>query len=238
MSTADAGPGSGGYRGSARGPVGLPARSYDAGSGPAGPGGPAGRGRGPFGAPARAGPRCRPSAGPAVLAPARGAVLERRGRGRSVGRSVGRSAQRPETRDQRPETRDQRPETEKLWSRLADRPPIVRARSAATKFLPCAVCGHSPRPRRSAGRKGVCPGSVPHFCAPPPFKGVYYFATPPFGGPYPPLGGVVPPPWGVSAPFSGHIGLWTTNGQPMDNQQTTNGSMAENQPHDHPVDRL
>ena len=166
MSTAATGPGSGGYRWSTRAPIALPARSYDADSGPPGPCCWSGRGADRLQGTSTSG-------GPDVL--------EHRGRRRAVVRSCGKIP----------------------WSRFADRRQFLRARSTPTKFLPCAVCRHSPRPRRSARREGGCPWSVPHFCAPPLRAGALFCNTPLSGVHYPPLGGVVPPLGGVSAPFGG-----------------------------------
>lgn len=142
-----------------------------------GPRRPAGRGRGPVRAPDRAGPRRRSRAGPEHIRRARCA--------RAPGPKSGRD------------------DAKLPWSRLADRPPIVRARSTPAKFLPCSISRHSPRPRRSARPGGGCLRSVPHFCAPPFWAGVLFCNTPLSGVPYPPIGGGIPPEGGVSALFWG-----------------------------------
>ena len=195
MSTAAAaGPGSGGCHGSTRAPVALPARSYDADRGPAGPAGP------PEGVGARSGPCCCSGrAADRLQGPSTSGgpdVLEHRGRGRAVVRknsvvAVCRSAT--------------------IFARTID-PYEISALRSLRAFSAAAPIG---------GAGGGLPGVGAAFLRTPLRAGALFCNTPLSGVHYPPLGGGVPPRGGVSALFWGHIGTWTTNGQPMDNQQTT-----------------
>jgi hypothetical protein len=202
--TAGTGPGSGGCRGSTPAPVGLPARSYGADSGPAGP---AGRGRGPVRAPARAGSRRRSPAGPEHIRRARCA---RAPRPRSCVVRRASCVVRRARRRKNSVVETCRPSADRARTIGRHQIPALRSVRAFSAAAPIVGAG------------GGCPGSVPGFFAPPFWAGVLFCNTPLSGALYPPLDGGVPPLGGVSAPFSGHIGLWTTNGQPMDNQQTTN----------------